>query len=151
MKETFSIIPAGSGPLWIFLLSLGVTLFVSGLLGSFVFSSRNMRFAVSEQGLEITGGMYGRTIPKSQLDVAHAKPLDLAQETAYRLVMRTNGAGMPGYQAGWFRLHNGEKCLAFVTDQSRVVYVPTSEGYAVMMSVESPSEMVRALQRLVTR
>jgi hypothetical protein len=33
----------------------------------------------------------------------------------------------------------------FLTRQDRVVYVPTREGYAVMMSVEDPDAFVRAL------
>lgn len=151
MRESFSIIPAGMGPLWVLVFSLGITILVGGIMGSFFLASRNTRFVVSDTGLEISGGMYGRSIPKEHLQVTAAKPLDLTQDTAYRLGARTNGAGMPGYQAGWFRLHNGEKCLAFVTNSQRVVYVPTSEGYVVMMSVENPTAMIESLQRLATR
>ncbi len=151
MKESFSIIPAGSGPLWVFLTSLGITLIVSGILGSFVLAARNTRFVVSEQGLEIAGGMYGRNIPKEHLEVSRAMPLDLSQDTAYKLGARTNGGGMPGFQSGWFRLRNGEKCLAFVTNPKSVVYVPTSEGYVVMMSVANPIAMVQSLQKLAAK
>ncbi len=63
---------------------------------------------------------------------------------------RTNGAGLPGYQAGWFRLQSGEKALVFVTDLERVVYVPTNEGYSLLLSVEEPDEFLDALTRMTS-
>ncbi len=45
-----------------------------------------------------------------------AKQVDLSGDSEYRLRTRTNGTGLPGYQAGWFKLQNGEKALVFVTD-----------------------------------
>jgi hypothetical protein len=42
--------------------------------------------------------------------------------------------------------HNGEKSLLFVTDRKRVVYVPTRDGYSVMMSVPQPEQFVATLQ-----
>ncbi len=122
--------------------------FMVGLFGYLFYSSRNMRFEVSEQGLNLTGGLYGRNIPREQLEVTRARALDLDQDRDYGLSSRTNGAGLPGFGAGWFRLRNGEKCLAFVTDAHRVLYVPTTKGYSVMVSVAEPSAMVQALQRL---
>lgn len=148
MKESFSIVPAGMGPVWVLLISVGITVLVGGLLGSFVISSRKAHFDVSTTGLDVAGGMYGRHIAKEKLRVGEARTLNLQVDKEFQLSARTNGSGMPGYQAGWFRLRNGEKCLAFVTDQTRVVYVPTSEGYVVMMSVDDPSSMLTSLRRL---
>jgi crotonobetainyl-CoA:carnitine CoA-transferase CaiB-like acyl-CoA transferase len=62
--------------------------------------------------------------------------------------MRTNGVGLPGYRAGWFRLRNGEKALAFVTDVHRVTYLRTTDGYSVLLSVEQPQQFASALQAL---
>jgi len=66
--------------------------------------------------------------------------------------VRTRGTGLPGYSAGWFRLRNGEKALCFLTDRSRLAYVPTRAGFSVLLSVllsvERPDAFLAALARL---
>lgn len=151
MKETFPIIPASSGPIWLFI-GLAVLMFaLVALFGYFAYSSRNMRFEVSHEGLRITGGLYGRQIPLRSLVIDGAKPIDLRREDTYRLKWRTNGAGLPGYSAGWFRLQNGEKALVFITDSRRVLYLPTREGYSVLMSVADPEAVLRALRQAASQ
>jgi hypothetical protein len=74
--------------------------------------------------------------------------LDLSQDAPHQLKWRTNGAGLPGYSAGWFTLRDGEKSLAFVTDRHRVLYLPTREGYALMVSLLEPDRFLVALRRV---
>jgi hypothetical protein len=47
-----------------------------------------------------------------------------------------------------FKLSNGEKALLFVTDRSRLVYVPTREGYSVLLSATQPNELLKAMDEL---
>ncbi|MCX6379738.1 MAG: PH domain-containing protein [Armatimonadetes bacterium] len=146
MKQVFPIIPSSNGVIWFYFgfsfLMLGLMVF----MGYVCLGARRARFEVSDSTLKITGALYGRKIPLSDIDGEGAKPLNLEVDTQYRLVSRTNGAGLPGYAEGWFRLKNGEKCLAFVTDSRSVLYVPTRKGYAVMMSVARPEELRDALR-----
>jgi hypothetical protein len=58
---------------------------------------------------------------------------------------RTFGTGLPGYQAGWFRLESGEKALLYLTDRSRAVYIPTTAGYSVLLSPENPDGLLAAI------
>jgi len=150
MRQVFPIIPASGGPFWL----LGVVgVFLLALLFLFAYlaySSRNVKFEVSTEGLRIKGDIYGRTIPTRALVADKAKVLDLSREKEYQLSWRTNGAGLPGYKSGWFRLKNGEKGLVFVTDTRQVVYLPTREGYSVLLSVARPSDFIQAL-KLVTQ
>ena len=60
---------------------------------------------------------------------------------------RTNGVAIPGYQSGWFKLRNGERALLFVRDKRRVVYVPTSEGYSLLVSVDEPERVAAQLRQ----
>ncbi len=146
MKQVFPIVPAGGGSL-VFLGVLGVFLF--GLFLVFLYmahSARGTRFEVSPEGLRIRGDIYGRAIPLSEIEMSRVKPVDLALQTEYRPRWKTNGVGLPGYKAGWFKLANGEKGLMFVTDQSRVVYVPTIRGYSVLLSVAEPEQFAAALR-----
>ncbi len=119
---------------------------VAALLGYAAYSSRHARFIVSNDGIQIRGDIYGRTIPRNELLIAGARTLDLKRDSEYGFSLRTNGIGLPGYQSGWFRLNNGEKALAFVTDPSRVAYVPTTAGYSLLVSVPEPQKFVDALR-----
>ena len=42
--------------------------------------------------------------------------------------------GLPGFRAGWFRLRTNEKALVLLTDPFGVTYLPTREGYALLIS-----------------
>jgi hypothetical protein len=61
------------------------------------------------------------------------------------------GTGLPGYQAGWFRLRNGDRALLYLTDRSKAVYVPTTEGYGVLLSPAEPEQFLAALNTLTAR
>lgn len=147
MKETFPIIPASNGPLWLLLFLSLLMLALVAFFGYFAYSSRNVQFEVSPDGLRIARGLYGRQIPLASLDLENAKPVDLSRDRPYGLKWRTNGAGLPGYSVGWFRLNSGEKALVFVTDKRHVLYLPTSEGYSVLLSTPEPNTLLDALRR----
>jgi hypothetical protein len=151
MERVFGIIPASSGAItfiWIICLVIGVIIIgVVGLLASFGYQSRHATFTVSDEGLRISPGIYSRFIPKQEIDTAGVKVVNLNMETEYKPKWRTNGAGLPGYSAGWFKLQNKEKALLFVTDRSNVVYIPTTENYSVLLSVKDADEFAELLQQ----
>ncbi len=147
IKETFPLLPASSGPVWFFL-AIGVLLLgVVALFGSIVYSSRNTRCEVSPGELRIAGNIYGRRIPIEALSPDAAKVIDLRGDPALGISWRTNGVGLPGYGAGWFRLKNGEKALLFVTDPRRVLYLPTKRGYSLLVSPADPDGLLAAVRR----
>ncbi len=144
-SQVFTIIPGTNGPVWLLMgLSL-LFLVMVALFAWLAWSSRNSRFEISDTGLEIGATMYGRTIPVESLIADGIRVVDLTRDHDLHPRWRTNGAGLPGYLAGWFKLRNGEKSLCYVTDQRRIVYIPTTEGYSVMLSVERPEEFKTAL------
>ncbi len=148
-EQTFPMIPAGSGVYYVIAPALLILLAVAGLMGYLAFASKHVRFDVSPHGLHIAGDIYGRTIPHDHLVVDRGRAVNLKQEPNLRLAARTNGSGLPGYAAGWFRLKDGEKVLAFVTDQTRVVYLPTTDGYALLLSVADPNAFLDAVRQTV--
>jgi len=114
----------------------------------FASSAKKAKFTLSEQGLEIKSFIYGRTLPRDIFSSVSILKLDLRNQHTYAPVIRTNGIGLPGYQAGWFSLVNKGKALLFVTDTSSIVYLPTSKGYSVMLSVTEPEEFIDAAKEL---
>ena len=148
MRETFPIVPGSVSILWIL---APISLIVLGALGLLVASlsgARTARFEVSEEGLRLRGDLYGRLIPAADLRGEAARPVDLRSETELAPVWRTLGTAVPGYRAGWFRLRNREKALLYVTDSSRVVYLPTRAGYVVLLSVADPSAFIASVRRI---
>jgi hypothetical protein len=150
MKEVFSMIPpANNKGAWIMasvaLLTLGLTIFFAWAW----LTMGKASFEVSEAGLRLRGELYGRLIPAQSLQVEQARIINLHTDTACQPRGRTFGTALPGYQAGWFRLQNGEKALVYLTDRSQVVYVPTTEGYVVMLSVPQPEALIASLRRLL--
>ena len=149
MRQVFTIIPAGNGPLWFF---GGLSVLLLGLvclLAWIAYSSQYASFEISPDGLRLQGDLFGRRIAASALIVGEARAMDLTREPDYRPARRRLGTALPGYAAGWFRLRNKMKALVYLTDRTRVVYVPTQEGYVVLLSVADPERFVNALKDVV--
>lgn len=147
MKETFPLVPASNAPLYFF---LGLSLFLvalAALFGYIAVSSGKVRCEVGPDGLRIRGDLYGRRLPLDIFYLDGARLLDLTMDKPYQLVWRTNGTALPGYQSGWFKLRDGEKALVFLTAKRPVLYLPTSKGYAVMVSPQDPEGLLSALRR----
>ena len=146
MSQVFPIFPASSKTLW----SIGVfAVLMLGLLFLSLFiaySCQQVKFELSEQQLNITGDLYGRTIPLTSLVIDEAKVIKLDKASPYRPRWRTNGIGLPGYQSGWFKLKNEEKALLFLTEYNQVVYLPTVEGYSLLISVKQAQEFLQLLK-----
>lgn len=117
--------------------------------GYSLYSSRRTMFTLSEQGLVVSGTMYGRSIPASDMITSKARVLDLTRDTEYRAKWRTNGVGLPDYALGWFKLRNKEHALLFVTDKRKVVYIPTRSGFSILLSTPSPEMFLKTLQETI--
>ena len=149
--EVFPIVPAGAKPLW-FLATVCLVLgLVIAMLAWVAWSSRHSRVEVTDQSIRLVGDLWGRSIPLAKLDLAAANVLELGASSEYRPVARTFGTGLPGYASGWLRLRNGEKALAYLTSSERVVHIPTSDGYALLLSVVDSEALLEALRARQTR
>src|SRR5688500_17516723 len=58
---------------------------------------RPLRVELAADQLEIRGSVYGRRIPRSELELDGARVVDLTQASPLRLGWRTNGINLPGY------------------------------------------------------
>lgn len=145
MKESLAIVPAAGVAVWVSTALLVLLLGLVVLFGWILYSARNTVVELDRGGIRISGTLYGRGIPIESLRLGEAKVLDLHRDDGFRMKWRTNGIGLPGYKAGWFRLRNGDKALAFVTDPRRVLYLPTREGYSLLLSVADPERMLELL------
>src|SRR5262245_30308886 len=150
--EVFGIAPADTRALWLIgVIPICVLVLVGVSITGSSAGARRSRYEVSNEGLRIRGGWYGRLIPANQLVRGTARRVDFATSPELTPGRRTMGTGLPGYQAGWFRLRNGDRALLYLTDRSKAVYVATTEGYGVMLSPSEPEKFVAALNALTAR
>ena len=140
----------GNGPWWALAPGAGIPLLLAGLFGYFLYSSRRTTFEVTPESLAVRGTMYGRNISLSLIQANEVKVLDLREKGDYSPQWRTNGLGLPDYSLGWFTLKNGEKALLFLTDRSRVAYIPTSERFSLILSAREPEQLVQAVRNACT-
>ena len=147
--EVFPISPASSKPFWILVFVCVLLLVVFVALAYTAYSSRHSRVEVDTRQIRIVGDFWGRTIPFKRLNSSGARVVDLDTTPEYYPKRRTFGTGLPGYASGWFRLRGGEKALVYLTNRQRVVYVPTSEGYVLLLSVEEPQRFIETLRQRV--
>ena len=89
------------------------------------------------------------TSPAGKITVAPGFSVDLGREEQLRPKWRRIGTALPGYQAGWFRLRNGEKALLYLTDRTRAVYIPTTAGYSLLLSPADPDRFLSQLRSLL--
>lgn len=145
--DVFAISPASAKPLWFLAIICVILAIILFALAYTAYSSRNSRVEIADDGIKLVGDFWGREIPFSQLKVSDARILDISGKTEYSPKHRTFGTGLPGYASGWFRLRNGEKALLYITKRRNVVYLPTLDGYSLLLSVEHPENFIGSLQQ----
>ena len=144
MNEVFEI--ASSNARW-WPIGIGLIPLLLGL-GMIALGLNQPKFEITDAGLRLRGDLYGRLIPKAELNLEQSRLVDLTREPNLEPTLRTFGTGLPGYSAGWFRLRSGEMALVYLTDRAQAVYVPTTAGYAVLVSPKDPAGFLVQLQKL---
>jgi len=148
--QIFPLAPGAIKTGWLTVLFGGLLVVWVGLfffLSYMIKGAAQAEIALRDGKLVAKGGFYGREIPLPSVVVPEARRLALGKGEPKSLRWRTNGVGLPGLAAGWYKLRDGEKALVFVTDKSRAVYVPTRLGYAVIVSPGEPDGFLDALRR----
>ncbi len=148
--EAFPISPASAKPLWFVAVVCVVLAVVFVALAWTAYSARHSRVEIQGDHLRLVGDFWGRRIPFSLLDMSRIRIVDLNRTPEYYPKRRTLGTGLPGYASGWFRLRGGEKALVYLTNRQHVVYMPTSAGYVLLLSIEEPERFVAALRQRVS-
>ena len=120
---------------------------MAALFGYFTYGAFFSTVTIDTDNLHVNVPIYSRTIPLEYVDVEHSKVVDLNQNSEFNLSIRTNGLGVSGYQLGWFERAGGGRIYAVLTDRSSVVYIPTTDGYALLLSIEEPDEFLKELGR----
>jgi hypothetical protein len=144
---TFAIVP-GSKFVLLALGAAGGALLVAGSLVVWLaVSSSALSLRWDGDDLVLNVPLFGRRVPIDRLDLARAQVLTIDSLGPHAPVLRTNGVGLQGYEVGWFRLADGDKALLALTSRQRALYLPTRDGYVLLLSVAEPAPLLDRLRQ----
>lgn len=106
------------------------------------------RIAVDGGMLEVATTFYRRKLALSELRLDQARVVDLAERTEFKPALRSNGTSLPGFHSGWFRLRNRSRAFVAIAGGPRVLWLPTTRGYGLLLQPRQPQALLRHLREL---
>ncbi|MFA5684772.1 MAG: hypothetical protein WCZ65_06875 [Lysobacteraceae bacterium] len=101
---------------------------------------------LDDSALTLRVAWYRQRIAISDLDLAAARIVDLAERSEWRPLIRTNGIGLPGFHAGHFRLRSlRQRAFCVLTSTRRVLALPERGGRLLLLSLRQPQALLDAL------
>ncbi len=114
----------------------------------FYYRSQTSKLVLSPTELQIFGDVTNYTVQVGNLQLEQIRTLDLRLEPKLHAAFRTWGTGLPKYATGHFTLANEQEAFIFVSDDARVVYIPTTKGKDLLLSLEQPEAFIAALKEV---
>ncbi len=131
--------------------SLGVLLPIIGAFSYLFIVFNSAKVTVNEEALVLDIPFYGFELPLETVDIEQSRKVDIEHDSQLTITRRVNGIGLPSFQYGWFALASHSKAFVVQTDKNALVYIPTSKGYPLLLSLEHPQDFIRYLQAQKSR
>jgi hypothetical protein len=109
---------------------------------------RRHRLTLDADGLEVATSFYRRRLALAELQIDQARVIDLDERTELKPMVKTNGTSLPGFHSGWFRLGNMRKALVATVGGKRVLHLPTTRGFDLLLQPRRPQALLERLQEL---
>lgn len=106
------------------------------------------RLSVDATGIEIATTLYRRHLSWTQLDLAAARVTDMDEHPEFKPMLKTNGFALPGFRSGWFRARNFGRLFVASAGGSRLLRVPTHEGYTLLLQPGDPQSLLVRMRQL---
>lgn len=126
-------------------LGIGVGVIVAAIFAWFAVGQARSTIEIAGGELRLNVPIYSRAVPLARIAADGIGPVTLSPGSGYAYATRTNGLGLPGYQLGWFRTRERGRVLVAVTTPD-VLAIPTLDDYTLLVSVEEPDRVRRALE-----
>jgi hypothetical protein len=97
----------GSMGKWIGAAIAAVALGAAGF--AFLYAPGPPAYTLTADALTIHDRFYPATVKAAEVDVAHARVVDIAADPEWRPTLRTNGIANAHYHSGWFRTASGRR------------------------------------------
>ncbi len=123
------------------------------VLGLSFIAMKRRSVALVGNVLDVRAALFRERTLITDIDLARAQRVDLADRTELSPFIKTVGMSMPGFQAGRFRLRGKiAKAFCLITDRHRVLWLPLHNGKdQLLLSVERPQALLDALQSAMDR
>lgn len=109
---------------------------------------RRHRLGVDASGIEIATTFYKRRVPLAELDLDHARVIDLDEHTELKPLFKTSGFALPGLSSGWFRSRGLRKLFVASVGGKRLLWLPTRAGYDLLLQPRNPQALLDRLREL---
>ena len=146
MSDAPKSLIAGNEPLTIAVVIAGVAV-LGGIIAVVIDRAmRRHRIVVDADGIEVATTFYKRRLAWGALKLDEARVANLDEHTHLKPTYKSNGTSLPGFKSGWFRLRNREKALVATTGGRRVAWVPTTQGYGLLLQPRQPQALIDHLR-----
>lgn len=109
---------------------------------------RRHRITLDAGGLDVATSFYRRRLALAELCIDQARVVDLAERTEFKPGLKTNGTSLPGFQSGWFRLRDKSRALVAIAGGKRVLRLPTTRGFGLLLQPRRPQALLDRLREL---
>ena len=118
------------------------------LAAAMILRSLNRAGVYVDQGdLVVKPGIGSKRIALRTLRAHGLSVVNLSERTELKPVLKLWGTSLPGFSGGRFRLRNGERAICLLLDRTRVSYLRSDDGTAVLLSLREPERLRELLQR----
>jgi hypothetical protein len=135
-------------PNWalIFVLSVSIGFMLSvtlGLSAFLVYVLTRNEVSIRDGSVHIKAGFFHQRVKLPEIGAPRV--VDLRAERDMAPDTRRNGVRLPGFQVGWFTLKNRARAFVLLTGRERVVHVPTTKGFSLLLSLKEPELFLEQL------
>lgn len=106
------------------------------------------RIALDGEVLEVVTTFYRRRLAVADLRLDQARVIDLAERTEFKPLLKTNGISLPGFDSGTFRLRNRSRAFVAIAGGPRVLWLPATCGYDLLLQPRQPQALLQHLREL---
>jgi hypothetical protein len=104
------------------------------------------RLRLDADGLEIATTFYKQRVAFADLKPDAARVVRLDEHPELRPLLKSNGYALPGFRSGWFRLRNWKKAFVAASDGERVLWLPTTRGFDLLLQPRDPQRLLERLR-----
>jgi hypothetical protein len=108
------------------------------------------RLLLDADGIDIATTFYRQRIAFPDLKLDAARVVRLDEHPELKPLLKSNGYALPGFRSGWSRLRNWQKAFVATSDGERVLWLPTSRGFGLLLQPRDPQRLLDRLRELAS-
>lgn len=128
--------------------ALGIAALLVAVFALMLLMMRRHRLVHDAAGIELATTFYTRRLAWPELQLQDARVVSLAERTELRPSLKSNGMSLPGFRSGWFRSRHLKKMLVATAGGDRVLWLPTTRDFDLLLQPRNPRAALEALREL---